>query len=185
MRQRIRNTALFAFFAMDWYTLGNLSGRMELFMYLRRYRPEDCPSMAALFFDTVHTVNARDYTPAQLDAWADGTPDLAAWDSRFRRHLTLIAQEGSAILGYADMDASGYLDHLYVHRDAQRQGVATALCDALEAAVPGPWTTHASLTARPFFEKRGYRVLRSQQVERHGILLTNSVMEKSAVRLPD
>ena len=47
-------------------------------MYLRRYRPEDCPSMAALFFDTVHTVNARDYTPAQLDAWADGTPDLAA-----------------------------------------------------------------------------------------------------------
>lgn len=63
-------------FAMDWYTLGNLSGRMELFMYLRRYRPEDCPSMAALFFDTVHTVNARDYTPAQLDAWADGTLTL-------------------------------------------------------------------------------------------------------------
>ena len=39
-------------------------------------------------------------------------------------------------------------------------------------------TTHASITARPFFLKRGYRVVREQQVERGGILLTNYVMEK-------
>ena len=31
---------------------------------------------------------------------------------------------------------------------------------------------------RPFFEKRGYRVVKEQQVERQGILLTNYVMEK-------
>ena len=42
----------------------------------------------------------------------------------------------------------------------------------------GPVTTHASITARPFFEKRGYRVVKEQQVERHGVLLTNFVMEK-------
>ena len=37
---------------------------------------------------------------------------------------------------------------------------------------------HASITARPFFEQRGYRVVRQQQVERGGVLLTNFVMEK-------
>lgn len=37
-------------------------------MILRPYRSEDCPALAALFYDTVHTVNARDYTPEQLDA---------------------------------------------------------------------------------------------------------------------
>ena len=40
-------------------------------------------------------------------------------------------------------------------------------------------TTHASITARSFFEKQGYRVIREQQVERKGLLLTNFVMEKT------
>ena len=40
------------------------------------------------------------------------------------------------------------------------------------------FTTHASLTAKPFFEKRGYQVVQEQQVERKGILLTNYVMKK-------
>lgn len=83
------------------------------------------------------------------------------------------------VVGFADMDDTGYLDRLYVHPDHQGQGVATALCDALEG-MPGVSTfqTHASITARPFFEKRGYRVVREQQVERRGVLLTNYVMEK-------
>ncbi len=41
-------------------------------MEIRSYAPSDIREMAALFYDTVHTVNARDYTPAQLDAWATG-----------------------------------------------------------------------------------------------------------------
>ena len=86
------------------------------------------------------------------------------------------------IVGFADLDGR-YLDRLYVHKEHQRQGVATALAQALEgqAAAQGQvrMTTHASITARPFFEKRGYRVVKEQQVERKGVLLTNFVMEKT------
>ena len=39
-------------------------------------------------------------------------------------------------------------------------------------------TVHASRTARPFFEQRGYRVLYAQQVERRGVPLENFAMEK-------
>ena len=45
-------------------------------------------------------------------------------------------------------------------------------------------TTHASITAKPFFRKRGYRVVKEQQVERPAgvpprrVKLTNYVMEK-------
>ena len=148
-------------------------------MELRPYRGEDCPALARLFYDTVHTVNARDYAPEQLDAWADGHVDLTAWDASLRAHHTLVAEEAGEILGFADMDSTGYLDRLYVHKDHQGRGVATALCDALEAACPAEtFTTHASLTARPFFEGRGYRVLRRQTVVRRGISLDNYVMEK-------
>lgn len=149
---------------------------------LRPYRPDDCPALAALFYQTVHTVNAAHYTPAQLDAWAPaGGPDLAAWDESFRAHLTLVAELDGKLAGFGDMDtACGYLDRLYVHKDFQGRGVATALCGALEQAAAGPVTTHASVTARPFFARRGYRVLRAQQVERRGVRLANYVMEKSA-----
>lgn len=147
-------------------------------MLLRPYQSRDLPLLARLFYDTVHTVNARDYTPPQLDAWADGHPDLDAWDRSLREHLTLVAEQDGQILGFADMAGDGYLDRLYVHKDHQGQGVASALCDALEQAVPGPHTTHASLTARPFFERRGYRVVREQQVLRKGVLLTNFVMRR-------
>lgn len=41
-------------------------------MIIRAYRPEDCGEMAELFYNTVHTVNAKDYTKEQLDVWATG-----------------------------------------------------------------------------------------------------------------
>lgn len=147
-------------------------------MEIREYRTGDCPALAALFHRTVHTVNAADYTEEQLDAWAPGTVDLDRWDRSLRDHHTLLAVEGTAILGFGDMDRTGYLDRLYVHADHQSEGVASAICAELERRAPGKIVTHASITARPFFERRGYRTVRKQQVERRGVLLTNYVMER-------
>lgn len=149
---------------------------------LRGYCPADLDALGQLFYETVHTVNAVDYTPEQINAWAPGAIDRARWSQTLAEHFTQIAQMGDQIVGFGDLAEDGYLDRLYVHRDFQHCGVATALCDALEAqarrlGVPAV-RTHASITARPFFEKRGYRVIREQQVERAGVRLTNYVMER-------
>ena len=83
------------------------------------------------------------------------------------------------IVGFGNMDESGYLDMLYVHSEHQREGIATAICDMLEEHCPADeFTTHASITAKPFFEQRGYRVTKKQQVECRGVMMTNFVMEK-------
>ena len=149
-------------------------------MWIRRYEPEDLGQITALFYDTVHAVNAADYAPEQLDAWADGAPDLDRWNGSLLAHHSLVAVEGrDLIVGFGDIDGTGYLDRLYVHKDRQGLGIATALCDRLERAVDAPViTTHPSITARPFFEGSGYRVLREQRVERHGVRMTNYAMEK-------
>jgi len=148
-------------------------------MTLRNYRPADCREMAELFYNTVHTVNAGDYTGRQLDAWASGTVDLKAWDASFRRCLTLVAVEGDRIVGFGDMAPDGYLDMLYVHREFQRRGIASAICDRLEGEVRAEvFTVHASITARPFFEKRGYRTVKERRVLRRGVELVNYAMEK-------
>lgn len=145
---------------------------------IRNYTSKDCPLLALLFYDTVHTINARDYSPEQLQAWAPGLPDLEQWDRSFLEHTAYVAEAEGIVAGFGDMDGTGYLDRLYVHKDYQGKGIATALCDRLESAVQGRIVTHASVTAKPFFEKRGYRTVKEQQVERRGILLTNYVMEK-------
>lgn len=151
-------------------------------MILRRYQSEDCPELARLFYNTVHTVNAKDYTKEQLDVWATGNVDLMKWNQSFLEHFSIVAVDGESIVGFGDIDASGYLDRLYVHKDYQRKGIAAAICDELEGKIEGKIVTHASITARSFFEKRGYMVIKEQQVERKGIFLTNFVMEKTRAK---
>ena len=152
-------------------------------MQFREYTPSDCAQLAELFYQTVHSVNAKDYTQEQLDAWATGEVDLQVRDASFRAHRTIVATENGEIIGFGDMDESGYLDRLYVHKDHQGQGIASAICDELECiAAEKTITTHASITAKPFFQHRGYRVVRKQEVIRRGVALTNFVMEKQPER---
>ena len=155
-------------------------------MELRRYRSEDLPALARLFGETVRRVNIRDYTRAQAEAWAAGEADLLAQDDWFRRLYTLVAVVDGRIAGYGNVDDTGYLDHLFVRWDCQGQGVATALCDALEARCRelgmDAVTVHASRTALPFFLRRGYAVEREQQVPVRGQVLTNYAMGKALNR---
>lgn len=146
-------------------------------MLIREYQTTDCKELAELFYNTVHTVNARDYTKEQLDVWATGKVDLEKWNRSFLEHYSVVAVDNEIIIGFGDIDKTGYLDRLYIHKDYQGKGVATAICDKLEQVVQGGIVTHASITAKPFFEKRGYKVVKMQQVERQGIVLTNFVME--------
>lgn len=148
-------------------------------MWIREYKPADCEQLAELFYNTVHSINAKDYTNEQLNVWATGRVDLQEWNISFLKHKTIVAMENDEIVGFGDIDDSGYLDRLYVHKDYQGMGVASAICNELESSVKGKTiTTHASITAKPFFQQRGYRVAKEQEAIRHGIVLTNYVMEK-------
>ena len=142
-------------------------------MQLRRYKQSDCRELAELFYNTVHTVNAADYNNEQLNAWATGHVDLEAWNKSLLEHYSIVAVDNGIIVGFGDIDQTGYLDRLYVHADYQGRGIATAICNKLEQSVSGKIVTHASVTAKPFFEKRGYKVIKEQSVERHGVFLTN------------
>lgn len=172
-------------------------------MIIRQYKENDCRALAELFYNTVHTVCADDYTTEQLDAWASGDVDFDEWNSSLSSHYSLVALEDGIVVGFGDIAAGSnevlgsmcgaYLDRLYVHKDYQKKGIASSLCDALEeyafvrlAEYSGNGhepmlkiVTHASLTAKPFFEKRGYIVVKKQEVLKNNVTLTNFVMEKT------
>ena len=148
-------------------------------MWIREYKPADCEQLAELFYNTVHSINAKDYAEEQLNVWATGRVDLQEWNLSFLTHKTIVAIKNDEIVGFGDIDDSGYLDRLFVHKDYQGMGVASAICNELESSVQGKTITlRASITAKPFFQQRGYRVVKEQKVIRQGIALTNYVMEK-------
>ena len=149
----------------------------EIEMFIRKYISLDCEQLAELFYQSVHTVNAKDYSQEQLDVWATGNVNLCVWNKSFLEHNTFVAIEDNTVVGFGDIDNRGYLNRLFVHKDYQRQGIASELCNKLENGFI-KITTHASITAKLFFLRRGYKLVKEQQVMRNGISLTNYVMEK-------
>ena len=146
-------------------------------MLIRNYQSSDCQKAIDLFYDTVHTVNAKNYDEKQLSAWAPKDVDLTKWNQSLMNNFCLVAEINGEIVGFGDITQDGYLDHLYVHKDFQGQGIASMLCDRLEA-ISDEIITHASITAKGFFLKRRYQVINKQTVVRREIELVNYVMKK-------
>ncbi|MEO3216062.1 MULTISPECIES: hypothetical protein [unclassified Romboutsia] len=52
-------------------------------MKIREYKSSDCDKIADLFYNTVHFINAKDYTQEQLNVWATGNIDIYKWNKSF------------------------------------------------------------------------------------------------------
>ncbi len=150
---------------------------------LRPYEPADAPALLALFRETVRTVNARDYSPEQVNAWASDEIDPSAWEDRFAGKFVVVAEDAGRPAGFADLEPDGHVDRFFVAADRQRRGVGLALMNALidEARRAGHarLTVEASVTARPFFEAQGFAVLARQLVVCRGVELANYRMERA------
>ena len=144
---------------------------------IRKYQETDCETISALFYDTIHAVNAKDYNEEQLYAWAKDVKQLQNRRSDLSQQNTLIAEINGITVGFGSITKSGCLDLLFVRKNFQGQGIATALCDELEKGF-STVKTYASVTALPFFTKRGYAVIKEQEVKRFGIKLKNYEMQK-------
>ena len=152
-------------------------------LIVRDYGADDAWEICQLFYETVRAVNLGDYSPEQVRAWAPAPPDPAAWHARMSGRHTLVAERGGEVVGFAELEGDGHLDMLYCRRDAVGSGVGSSLYAAVEERARGLSIgrifTEASITARPFFERHGFRVLRRNTVLREGTELTNFSMEKA------
>lgn len=155
-------------------------------MEIRRYRDDDINRVVSLFYETVHRVNARDYSQEQLNAWAsmdERESRMESWAISLKQNITYVAELSGILMGFADMTHEGYLDRLYIHKDFQGRGIASVLVRRLEMEGErlglSSIETDASITARSFFERRGYELLQAQTVKRGDVQLTNYKMKKS------
>jgi putative acetyltransferase len=128
-------------------------------MQTRRVKRADIPQIARLYFETVHRVNARDYSPEQIRAWAPRVYPDAFCQRRFRRYYVLVAENSGAIVGFVELARKGEIHCFYVHHGHQHRGIGTALMARVEREARGRGNSRlladVSITAEPFFHRLG------------------------------
>jgi putative acetyltransferase len=147
---------------------------------IRPVRPDEVALTYAIFRDAVRIGAAPFYTEGERLAWAPSDAMTEGWPARILGATTWVAEEPEGLAGFLTY-ADGYLDFFYVRPEARRGPAAPALYDRMlaEARAEGRarLTTHASHLARSFLERRGWRVVEREEVERGGVLLTRFAME--------
>lgn len=152
---------------------------------IRRLAAQDIPEMRKLFRATVLTVNSKDYTKEEVEEWASCGDSVEHWKELLAKNDYIGALDGQGgIVGFSSMNAEGYLHSMFVHKDWQGKGVATLLLSEVEK-IARRYGVHkisveVSVTARPFFEKHGYKVVKEQKAKANRLYLTNYVMEKTS-----
>jgi putative acetyltransferase len=155
-------------------------------IFFRTASTADLAEMQRLFVDTITTVCRKDYTQEQIGAWTSGIDNTQRWLDRFDEQHIMLAIIKDQITAFGTLKDGDYIDMFFVHKGFQRQGIAAKLYTRLEEKAIELHSDHidsdVSITAKPFFEKMGFTVLKEQKVERLGIELVNYKMRKELVK---
>lgn len=150
---------------------------------IRNYQPEDVEALAKIYYNTIHRINRQHYTEEQVNAWAPtSSVELAGWEKKFPKTKPIIATVGGKIVGFAEFEPNGHIDCFYCHHEWIGKGVGSALMkEILQRAKLSKIHlifAEVSITAKPFFEKWGFRVVDQQTIVRKDVELTNFKMER-------
>ena len=155
-------------------------------MQLRRFKQQDMDGLQYIYYNTIHSINSADYTPEELEAWAPSgeyTEERRQKDiERFTRINPFIVTEGGTPLGFAELEEKGYINCFFVHPEHQGRGIGSMLLQACEDEAKRLGYTRmyaeVSITAKPFFLRQGFRVIKPQLCDIRGMMMKYYEMEK-------
>ena len=147
---------------------------------ITEYQPNQHDALREVFSSAIRQVGKQVYNPQQINAWAPLSYDKLGWANRLDEIAPFMAWIDNKLVGYADVQNDGYIDHFFVHGDYQRLGVAKALMNTIKAQNQSrvKLYSHVSLSAYDFFIAQGFVEVEKQQANISGITLTNFLMEK-------
>ena len=149
---------------------------------IRDYVESDAAVLWDIFYNTIRRINSRDYSQAEVESWASDEQDPVLWEKRMKGICPFIAEIKGVAVGYADLQASGLIDHFFCHHSYQRQGVGTALMEHIfsvgESKGIERYYSKVSRTAKPFYERFGFSVVTEQTLDTGEQMLENFTMEK-------
>ncbi len=94
----------------------------------------------------------------------------------------MICELDKQIIGFASIDHKNYLDVLFVDPKFHRKGIASSLYKHIENQARKSdldyIETHSSLVALDFFQRKGFTLIKEQEVQIQDQRLTNYILRK-------
>ncbi len=147
---------------------------------IKPVKPDDYKEIQQLFVETVTEICSKDYTPEQIEVWVSSVKNTQRWIDIFTQQYVLVAEIGDKIVGIGTLENGDYLDLLYVHKNFQRRGIANLLYAELENEArkqnKTSLTADVSKTAKPFFESKGFTIIKEQNNLIQGVEIINYKM---------
>jgi putative acetyltransferase len=151
--------------------------------HVRRYEPGEEAPLFDVYFSAIHLVARRDYTVEQVEAWAPRDLDISLWQNKIRNINPFVAELNGELVGYADVQSDGYIDHFFVSGKHPRRGIGsllmTRILEEAKSLATATLTSHVSRTAQPFFAKFGFVVTEQRYPEVRGIVIPNALMRRN------
>ncbi|MDP5199365.1 GNAT family N-acetyltransferase [Flavobacterium sp. DG2-3] len=151
-------------------------------MILKKATISDLEEMQQLYVQTIQAVCQNDYNEEQRKVWSSGVNNTERWLEVIKTQFVLLAIIENQIVGFGTLKDSNYIDFFYIHKDFQRQGIADKILNELELEARKHnskiITSDISITAKPFFEKKGFLAKAKQKNIRENVELINYKMEK-------
>jgi putative acetyltransferase len=148
-----------------------------------QYNKSMLDEMLSMFYNTVHTVNAKDYNTEQLENWAPQAIDKKKWEDRLTNNVCFVTFRDKQIVGFGELSEEGGIDTMFVHKNHQGKKIASRLLKELTDYAHDhcfkTLTTEASITARPFFERHGFKVIKTQTNHYDDMEFVNYKMKKN------
>lgn len=152
-------------------------------MLIRDFIPGEEEILRDVFMSSVHGLARNFYTPEQINAWAPFAYDKQEWASKLARLRPFVATAEGRVVGYADFQKSGRIDHFFVSADFRRRGIGRALmghlCGLAIKNGVSALSADVSLAAESFFSRHGFVVVERQTVLVRGVELANARMCKA------
>lgn len=152
---------------------------------IRPLEPNDLPQLADIFSNAIETLAARDYDTVQRSAWT-AKKDQPEFLEMLQQGVTIVAENHHRAVAFAQLHPSTHLRMLYVHPEWASLGIATLMYQYLEdeARILGAdhLDTHASHTAKRFFESVGFKLQEQQSITLDGVAIERNLMEKKLTR---
>lgn len=154
-------------------------------MIRRRYKEEDTKALIDIYYNTIHTINASDYTKEQLEAWAPSekiTDESFNKDvKRWKRINPFVVLDKDIVVGFAELEENAHINCFFVHHLYQGEGIGSMLMNACikEGKKLGykKLITEVSVTAKEFFLKKGFNISGIEMCDINGSVLKFHRME--------
>ncbi|MBD1915578.1 MULTISPECIES: GNAT family N-acetyltransferase [Cyanophyceae] len=151
-------------------------------MNIRTAIEMDLPALATLFRETVLSNGPQHYSPAQVEAWAA----VDAASPRFHQFIlgvtTFVAENDTAILGFAGIGDDGYVASTYVRHDCLHRGIGSVLMQAVLTHAQEKQIQRLYAEASEFslglFQKFGFSQYDTEVVDRNGVQFTRYLVER-------